>query len=104
MKINLRDFQFVLISLWKCPGFWGKYHTFSLLKMTYLLDKYIFFDKLFYESYYFLTLHRSYFTEPHVMARKHENSKKELISGVPLILQDEIRESPLYCYHEFLKY
>ena len=42
-----------------------------------------------------MTLHRSYFTEPHVTARKYENPKKGIIWGVPGFLQYEIRESPL---------
>ena len=76
MKIDFRDLQFSLISLWKCPGFIEEISYFLLLKITYLLNKYIFFDKLFFESYYFLTLHRSYFSESHVTPRKHANSKK----------------------------
>ena len=80
-KIDFWDLQFPLISLWKCPGFIEEMSHFLFLKITYLLNKYIFFDN-FFESYHFLTLHRSYFTESHVTSRKYANSEKGLIWGV----------------------
>ena len=39
MQIDNLENGFALIFLWKCPGFLRKFHTFGLLKMTYLLDK-----------------------------------------------------------------
>ena len=39
MEIDFRDFQFALISLWKCSGFLEKFYTFLLSKIIYLLDK-----------------------------------------------------------------
>ena len=39
MQIDNLENGFALIFLWKCPGFLRKFHTFGLLKMTYLLGK-----------------------------------------------------------------
>ncbi len=55
-------------------------HLFAL--ENNISPRQIFFDKLFFESYSFLTLHQSYFTERHETVRKHENSEKTLILGV----------------------
>ena len=41
-------------------------------------------------------IRRTYFAEVRETPRKHENSKKEPILGVPGFLQYEICESPLY--------
>ena len=49
MEIDFRDIQFPLISYWKIPGFERKFRIFLLLKVTYLLDKEIVFDTLFFK-------------------------------------------------------
>ena len=82
MQIGSREVRFSLVLHWYVCEFWGKYPTFLLLKVWYLLEKLIFFAKLFLKTYYFLTLHIILKLEKFIALRKHENSKKQVFVWV----------------------